>query len=162
MRRLITQSILLACVALGLASTNSAVRGQGLSSGPASRSVLATLEEHETATVTVINAGDGPGVRVVAKILVWERTTDRTAIRYRVVETVSTGEVLLGPGEGISLDYTDAACKPNAECKSMSGLLELPDGHDPRIQSDVHVVKRPGPNRKEYRLAIKGTVEYIF
>ena len=104
----------------------------------------------------MINAGDGPSVRVVVKLLVWERTADRTAVRYKVAETLSSGEVTLGAGEGFSFEYTDAECKPNAECKSISGLLELPDGIDPRIQSDIHVVKRPGSNRKEYRLAIAG------
>ena len=144
MRRLITLSILLACSALlALPSLNSAVRGQ-VTSGPAVRSALATLERGEKARLTVVNAGETPGVRVVVKLLVWDRTTDRTAIRHSVAETFSTGEVTLAAGEGISLDYADAECRPHAECKSVSGIIEFPDGPDLGIKGSVQMVTPKG------------------
>lgn len=142
MRRLITLSILLAC-SLALPSTNSAVRGQ-VTSGAAVRSALATLGRGDKARLTVVNAGEGPGVRVVVKLLVWERTTDRTVIRHSVAATFSTGEVTLGAGEGISLDYADAECRPGVECKSVSGLIEFPDGPDLGIKGSLQMIAPEG------------------
>ena len=130
--------------------------GRVATSGATARSAIATLGRGEKARFTVINAGDGPGARLVVKLLVWERTADRTAIRHSVAETLSTGEVTLGTGEGISLDYADAECRPSTECKSVSGIIEFPDGPDLRIKGSVQMLAPEG--EVKFKMAMGGSL----